>query len=251
MVNTFKRNIRLGLGISLAALIISSAASYLSIRKLLESDRWVDHTFKVIQNLDNIISRLKDAETGQRGYLLTADPVFLEPYTGSKDDVMELIDHVQLLTSDNASQQKDIPYLQQLIEKKYVFITRTIANRRRGIPVTEAELLSGKAIMDQIRKQIQTMEKRENTLLAARISKMDRFAMFTPILILLASVVALVVTYAFYRRMKNNLADNERLQELLEQREESTEKNIKVISDLAEQIAKGNYEVRIKDSDLE
>lgn len=251
MVNTFKRNIRLGLGISLAALIISSSASYFSIGKLLESDRLVDHTFKVIQHLDQIISRLKDAETGQRGYLLTADPVFLEPYMGSKSDVDELIDQVQLLTSDNAAQQKDIPFLHKLIEEKYVFISTTIANRKRGIPVTERELLSGKAVMDQIRKQIQLMEQRENKLLVSRTSKMDMFAVFTPILILVASIVALVVTYAFYRRMKTNLADTERLQEMLERREETTEKNIKVISDLAEQISKGNYEVRIKDSDLE
>lgn len=250
MVNTFKRNIRLGLGVSLAALIISSAASYFSIHKLLESDRWVDHTFKGIQDLDNVISRLKDAETGQRGFLLTADPVFLEPYTGSKEDIVELISHVQLLMSDNAAQQKDIPYLQKLVENKFVFITTTIANRKRGIPVTEEELLSGKGIMDQIRKQVQLMENREHALLIARTAKMDMFAMFSPILILVASLVAVVVTYAFYRRMKTNLADNERLQELLERREQATEKNIRAISELAGQIAKGNYDIRIKESDL-
>lgn len=251
MVNTFKRNIRLGLGISLAALIISSAASYISIRKLLESDHWVDHTFQVIQDLDNIISRLKDAETGQRGYLLTGDPVFLEPYSGSKEDVLQFTDHAQLLTADNATQQKDFPHLYDLLEKKYVFINTTIANRKRGIPVTERELLSGKSIMDQIRKQILVMEQRENKLLAIRTSKMDMFAVFTPILILLASLVAAVVTYAYYRRMKTNLADNERLQELLERKEETTERNIRTISNLAEHIAKGNYDARIKDSDFE
>jgi len=251
MVNTFKRNIRLGLGISLAVLIISSAASYISIRKLLESDHWVDHTFQVIQDLDNIISRLKDAETGQRGFLLTADPVFLEPYNGSKDDIGDLIDHVQFLTADNKVQQKDFPNLRELIENKYVFITTTIADRKQGIPVTERKLLEGKAIMDQIRSLIRVMEQRERNLLVSRTSKMDMFATFTPVLILLASFIAVIVTYAFYRRMKNNLAENERLQGILEQKEEMTEKNIKVISDLAEQISKGKYDVRIRDTDLE
>jgi CHASE3 domain sensor protein len=250
MINTFKRNIRLGLGVSLAALIISSAASYISINKLLESDHWVDHTFQVIQDLDGIISRFTDAETGQRGYLLTADAVFLEPYNGSKEDILELIDHVQLLTADNKTQQKDFPYLYDLVEKKYAFITNTISERRRGIPVTERRLLEGKSIMDKIRKQIRVMEQRERKLLASRTSKMDMFTTFTPMLILFASFIAVVVTYAFYRRMKNNLADNQKLQGILEHKEGVTEKNIKVISDLAEQISKGNYEVRIKDSDF-
>lgn len=250
MVNTFKRNILLGLGISLAALIISSGASYISIKKLLDSEEWVEHTTKVIQGFDGIISRIKDAETGQRGYLLTDDTVFLEPYTGSKDDVMTYFDQVQLLTIDNMAQQKDFPYLEKLIRDKYAFIEKTIADKRRGIPVTVSTLLSGKRIMDKIRKQVRTMEQREQKLMISRTSKMNSFATYTPILILFASLVAVIVTYAFYRRMRNNLLDNERLHEELERKEAATEQQIKVISDLAEKIAKGNYDVRIKDTDL-
>lgn len=251
MANSFKRNILLGLGLSLAALIISSAASYISIKKLLESENWVEHTTKVIQGLDNVISRIKDAETGQRGYLLTGDPVFLEPYTGSKDDVMAYIDEVRLLTADNAAQQKDFPRLDQLIQKKYTFINKTVADRRRGIPVTVSNLLYGKNILDSIRTQIHTMEQREQKLMIARTLRMDTLASYTPMLIVIASLVALVVTYAFYRRMKNNLLDNERLQLELERKEADTQKHIQVISDLAEKIAKGNYDFRIKNSDFE
>lgn len=249
MVNTFKRNILLGLGVSLAALIISSAASYISIAKLVDSEAWVEHTSKVLQGLDNIISRIKDAETGQRGFLLTGDPVFLDPYKGSKDDVMAYLDQVELLTADNAAQQKDFPKLQQLINEKYVFIDNTIAAKRRGIPPTFSTLLAGKRIMDKIRLQITAMEKREHQLMVSRTSQMDRFATYTPLLILFASLIALIVTYAYYRKMKNNLLDNERLQQALEEKEKATAEQIKVISDLAEKIAKGDYGVRIEDKE--
>jgi len=246
MLNTFKKNILIGLGVSLTALILSSAASYISIKKLLNSEQWVVHTSNVIQTLDNIVSRIKDAETGQRGYLLTRDLEFLEPYKGSKDDVLSYIDQVQLLTADNAAQQKDFPYLKKLVEEKYVFIDKTIADMKRGIPVTFSTLLSGKSIMDKIRKQIVIMEQREQKLMISRTSEMNVFATYTPILIVFASLVALLVTYAFYRRMKNNLLDNERLQKELELKEEATKKQIEVISDLADKIAKGDYQVRIK-----
>jgi CHASE3 domain sensor protein len=237
MVNTFKRNILLGLGISLAALIISSAASYISIGKLVDSESWVAHTSKVIQGLDNINSRIKDAETGQRGFLLTGDDVFLDPYKGSK---------VQLLTADNAAQQKDFPSLEKLIHQKFEFIDKTIADKRRGIPPTFSTLLAGKSIMDQIRTKINAMEKREQQLMVTRTSKMNLFATYTPLLILLASLIAVVVTYMFYRRMKNNLLDNQRLQEELERKEDATGKQIREISELADKIAKGNYGVRIE-----
>ena len=251
MVNTFKRNIVLGLGISLAALIISSAASYVSIQQLLESDKWVSHTYKVIEDFDYILSRMKDAETGQRGFLLSGDPVFLDPYTGSHEEVTTQIDLVQQLTADNPAQQKDFPYLRELVKNKYDLVDRTIAEKRRGIPVTTKTLLEGKAIMDHIRMQIRVMEQREQRLMAARTSKVSVFATYTPILILFASLVAVVVTYAFYKRMRTNLADNQNLQELLEKKERDTNKHIKVIGDVAEQISKGNYEVRIKDSDFD
>ena len=246
MVNTFKRNILLGLGISLAALIISSAASYISINKLVDSEAWVSHTSKVIQGLDNIDSRIKDAETGQRGYLLTGDEVFLDPYKGSKDDVMAYFDAVQLLTADNAAQQKDFPYLEKLIQDKFAFIDRTIADKKRGIPPTFSTLLAGKKIMDTIRQRMSVIKRREQQLMISRTSDMDMFATFTPLLILFASLIAVIVTYAFYRRMKTNLLDNQRLQEALERKEHATEKEIKEISELADKIAKGNYAVRIE-----
>lgn len=251
MARTFKRNILIGLGVSLAALIISSTASYISINKLLESENWVEHTTKVIQGLDNVISRLKDAETGQRGYLLTGDDVFLEPYNGSRDDVLAYFDQVRLLTADNADQQKDFPHLEQLIKKKYTFIDKTIADRRRGIPATVSGLLAGKNVLDSIRVQIRVMEQREQKLMITRTSKMNTLATYTPILIVFASLIALIVTYAFYRRMKNNLLDNQRLQLELEHKEANTERHIKVITDLAAKISKGNYDVRIKNTDFE
>lgn len=251
MLRTFKRNILLGLGLSLAALVISSTASYISIKKLLDSQNWVDHTTKVLQGLDNLVSRIKDAETGQRGYLLTGDMVFLEPYTGSEDDVMTYFNEVKSLTADNAAQQKDFPALEKLVQKKYSLIDKTIADRKRGIPVTFTGLLVGKNIMDSLRTQVRIMEQREQKLMITRTSTMDRLGLYTPILILIASLIAFIVTYAFYRRMKNNLLDNQRLQFELERKEADTEKHIKVISDLAEKIAKGDYNIRVKDSDFE
>lgn len=250
MVNTFKRNIRIGLGISLAALMISSAASYISIRKLLDSEQWVNHTTQVVQQLDNLLSGMKDAETGQRGYLLTGDPAFLDPYTNSHNNVLQYFDGVQLLTLDNKSQQKDFPLLKLLIEKKYALIEETLAIKRGQGIITTAKLLEGKVIMDQIRKQVRIMINREQELMISRTSKMNQFAVYTPILILFTSLIAVIVTLTYYRRMQNNLLENARIDDHIKRRGEATEKNIKVISNLANQISKGDYKVRIKEDDF-
>ncbi|RYD74512.1 MAG: hypothetical protein EOP55_15150, partial [Sphingobacteriales bacterium] len=82
METTLKNNLRLGLGLSLIILFISSLASYVSISNLIKSTELVKHSDEVILNVEGVISTLKDAETGQRGYLLTGNKIFLAPYNG-------------------------------------------------------------------------------------------------------------------------------------------------------------------------
>ncbi len=81
-----KRNLQRGFGLSLLVLIISSVASYISIQKLSNQAEWVNHTNVVIQKAEKAFSLLKDAESGQRGYLLTGSTIFLMPFTNAKNE---------------------------------------------------------------------------------------------------------------------------------------------------------------------
>ena len=67
----FKRNLLYGLGISLALLIITSVASFISIRNLINNAQLLRESNNTIFDINNTLSLVKDAETGQRGYLLT------------------------------------------------------------------------------------------------------------------------------------------------------------------------------------
>ena len=73
MPNTFKRNVLIAFGFSLVLLLLSSIASYISIQNLIVSAERVDHTNNVISELDNINIMLQEAESSQRGYLLSGD----------------------------------------------------------------------------------------------------------------------------------------------------------------------------------
>ncbi|MBP6377814.1 MAG: CHASE3 domain-containing protein, partial [Kaistella sp.] len=65
----FKNNLLYGLGLSMLVLLLSSTASFISIKNLIESSKMVKESNETIKNLNNVFSLLKDAETGQRGYL--------------------------------------------------------------------------------------------------------------------------------------------------------------------------------------
>ncbi|RZJ88689.1 MAG: hypothetical protein EOO20_13000 [Chryseobacterium sp.] len=248
MTNKYTRNILLSFSISVLILLISSVASYFSITRLLESEQWVSHTYQVIDRLDFIISRMKDAETGQRGYLLTGDKVFLEPYSGSMQEVAEALNAVNSLTIDNPIQQHNIPLLEKMIDQKYTLIKRTIADKEQGIPVTEPILLQGKEIMDGIRLQVKNMEVSESQLLASRQSDLKTFTTYTPILVALGALISLLITGLFYNRVKRNLDDNARLEADLQFKNENTQKEIEAISTMAKKISEGNYKARIDNS---
>lgn len=89
------RNLVTGFGLALLILLITSIISYISIHTLLKSMDEVTASHRLIQDLEGIMSGLKDAETGQRGYLITDDVDFLEDYNGASERVMGMIASLQ------------------------------------------------------------------------------------------------------------------------------------------------------------
>src|SRR5580704_15281457 len=69
-----------GFGLIAAILLIIGTASYRSISKLVDTADWVTHTHKVLENLNGIVLNMVNAETGQRGFAITNDEKYLEPY---------------------------------------------------------------------------------------------------------------------------------------------------------------------------
>src|SRR5450755_721511 len=118
MKQSLTRNLAIGFGFSLLVLLGSSVASYVSIRNLLSSTQWVNHTYEVISNLNDVVSPIREAETAQRGFLITNDPVYLEPFHGSFEESLSALDKVKALTADNAKQQVRCDRLRELINKR-------------------------------------------------------------------------------------------------------------------------------------
>ncbi|QNK62860.1 response regulator [Pedobacter sp. PAMC26386] len=242
---TLKNNLRFGLGLSLLLLFISSFASYVSISNLIKNSQLVSHSNSIIKHTDGVISTLKDAETGQRGYLLTGEDAFLEPYNGAKAEAILLLDTLQQETLDNSSQQVNINKLREIIDGRLGILEKTIAIKRKGGSVSIGDLLTGKAYMDNARKVIKTMQAEEQSLLVKRTANQNKLAGFTPVLILLAALLAILITIFFYRRVSSDFTARIELQEILEKTNKEIERRIQVIQDLAAQISRGDYKIRL------
>src|SRR5713226_748056 len=165
-----------GLLVATAILVFVGGQSYRSTTRFAEAAQWREHTYEVLNSLDNTVGQLSDAETGQRGYLLTGDETYLEPYRAAVKSIDQGVAHLKSLTSDNPNQQKRIQVLEPLIEKKLAELQSTIDLRRsNGLAAATGVVLegSGKRSMDQIRVLVAEMTNEEETLLRARAQKTD------------------------------------------------------------------------------
>lgn len=245
MKSNFGRNLRLGFGISLVLLLASSVASYYTISKLIDSAEWVDHTNEVLQASENIISNIKDGESGQRGYLLTGQQDFLQPYNGSYERTMNDFRQLKQLTSDNPEQQSNCDSLEDAIGKRFAILQQSIRMKDAGQEIDIHRLRDGQKYMEQVRSLIRKIQRIENKLMTERQAELNRFVGFAPWVILTAALLSLVITGFFFKRVMDDFREKTSMADSLREKDEETSNRISIIEELAGKLAAGDYTIRL------
>jgi methyl-accepting chemotaxis protein len=206
---TFGRKLALGFAIAVLTLVVIGVSGYRSTEHLIENDRWVAHTQEVRTKLADLISSLKDAETGQRGFVITGDDGFLEPYGRALPDIAKTVSDVRALTADNDVQQRRLATLQPLIDGKLAELKRTIELRRNvGFEPTMKVVAAGegKTLMDQIRRVVAEMDDDEAGLLKRRNAEAEDSSENTKALILWGSLLGVALVSAAGALIARSLA---------------------------------------------
>jgi signal transduction histidine kinase/CheY-like chemotaxis protein/CHASE3 domain sensor protein len=164
-----------GLAAALAFFFISGTIAYRNTRTLRDDNDHIVHSHAVITSLDALLSTMQDAETGQRGFVLTGEEKYLTPYNNALAEVEPRIEAVTTLTRDNQTQQARIPSLRRHIDAKLAELKQTIDLRRgKGQEAALAVVTTdrGKLEMDAIRSELKTMQQEEVRLREARLAEM-------------------------------------------------------------------------------
>ena len=186
-----------GLAAVLGFFLLSGAVAYSNIRTLWEDNQKIVHSYQVITTLDELLSTMKDAETGQRGFLLTYNERYLEPYNSALLAVKSQLSRLAELTSDNPKQQDRIRPLQVHIDAKLSELAETIALRRtKGFDEALAVVVTdrGKIEMDLIRAQLASMDQEEADLRERRLAEMAASYSTTLVSGILSCLLGLVLT---------------------------------------------------------
>ncbi len=192
---------KLGAGFALAGLILLLVAlvGYRSTATLIENNDAVSHSYQVRTGLADLLSELKDAETGQRGYLLTGTDSYLGPYESALPNIKKTFGDVKNLTSDNPSQQRRLDSISHVIDQKLAELAHTIELRRTtgldaALKVVETDL--GKSYMDQIRDLVHDADREEADLLDQRAATVKSSSEWAISIILWGSLLGVVLVAA-------------------------------------------------------
>ena len=128
-----------------------------------------------------VLSTLKDAETGQRGYLLTGDEQYLAPYTAARSELPGLLKSLRGSLTD-AGQLRRLDGIEQLAVEKITELGQTIEMQRAGDRIRALDIVRsnrGQAAMDRIRVGVGEMDKEERAQLANRQTEWPSAATFS------------------------------------------------------------------------
>jgi PAS domain S-box-containing protein len=208
MSRLFDKWLVIGLGVVVALLVVSAGVVYRDTRQLHSDAYRLAHTYDVLDSVGDLLSTITEAETGQRGFLITGDERYLEPYEDAVAAVDGKIDRLKRLTQDNQRQQARIPRLQELIRAKLDELRSTIALRKGpGFAPAQREVVThlGKNRMDAIRAHIAVMQADERRLLRERQEANDRSYLISLFSGMLASLLALAAVGGFVWILRRHL----------------------------------------------
>jgi len=183
-----------GFGLLLAILVINTFVIRRQLTVQVGNQAWAAHAKQVLLQTQLVESLLVDAETGQRGYLYTGEPAYLEPYSRAITQIDGEIQKLAELTTDNPRQQAKIAELRTLAQAKLQELAETLARDRTGDHTgARALVLSNRGLhtMDNIRALIAQMQHEEDSLDALRMQAYEKSVRVTIACIYLASALAI------------------------------------------------------------
>ena len=209
-----------------AALVLIFALTLWLGTRYADQAEWVRHSLRVEMKLSSIYALLKDAELGQRSYILTGEVDFLQPFLRAKTELPDEISDLKALLSDNEEQLEAFKEAVPIIERRIAYAEETISVRReQGFEAAQARVMEryGLKVTEELRERFQALRTVEHTLLEAREAERLRTLNSLAIAVVLAFLVTLVTLSAWIIRARRDAAEiataNKRLQETIADRD--------------------------------
>lgn len=215
---SIRNKIVLGFGVPLLLMLTVLVLLFISTERQLDTAKWVEHTHEVISSGHEITKLLVDMETGERGFLITGNPIFLEPFDNAIKVWSTKLDNIKVLVSDNPEQVERINQIITLHQQWLIQAADKEIAARKRVKNTElssmAEVIllieaqTGKNIIDRIRSIKSQFIEAEKTLMTERQLVAVRAVNSTKLVVLVGGISALVLGMIIALYISTNIVKN-------------------------------------------
>lgn len=215
----------------------------------------VEHTHDVIEENDALLARLIDAETGERGFIMTGDPVYLAPYQDAQADVARHLATLGALTRDNAGQQERLDTLRALVDRRFTMLANRVSLRRRvGFDSSRADFVAGgggRPLMDSARAEIAAIDRAEQRLLESRIAAQARRERGVVLVAVIGAILAAVLAFIINAWLSRAVSREARLGRALREHAADLEQANQQLEDQASALEEQASELEEQAAELE
>ncbi|MGC3979761.1 MAG: CHASE3 domain-containing protein [Steroidobacteraceae bacterium] len=208
-----ERKVQGGFALALLCLGVVSVVSYLSVVRLNENTDWVEHTHQVLNRLDRLIGATSDAESNQRGYLITGSDRYLVSYQQALRSIDTMLQELRTTVADNPEQQQRLERLSSLLTQRLAVMALTAELRRtQGLAAAQDMVATGrgKELQEQLRDLVEVMKNAEARLLDMREGRVEQNTRFTQLIIIGGGLLALSLVGLALFFIRRDLAGRQR-----------------------------------------
>ncbi|WP_310482093.1 CHASE3 domain-containing protein [Chamaesiphon sp. VAR_48_metabat_403] len=211
-----ERRATVAISIPLACLLGAVVTYTLLRQRMVEAQLGLEHTNQVLVKSQNALISVLNAETGVRGYYISRDRLFLEPYDLAVQNLQPELQKLERLVSDNPPQEKQAKTVTRIAQAKMNHLKKVVFNVDSraviDLPVDVQRLLIGKQIMDRFRIEIARFEAEEHRLMVARsqvLAQQQDFNISAMWYGIALSLIGTAVSIRLIRELAQELRDRE------------------------------------------
>ena len=224
--------------IPLVFVAVLGFSTYKAIEFSQETKQWVEHTNLVLTRALQIEKLMVDMETGERGFLITGEEHFLEPYNFAHTRIDSLIDEVTSLVSDNPTQVERMHKIKQLIDQWENAAGNPAIELRRKVDVGEADFSEltafiaseiGKKVFDELRQKMEAFKGAEYSLKSERKERDTRTAALSKQIIIWGTMAVLLLSWLISYLVSKVIT-----------------RPVSLLAQTAEKVSRGNLSARVQ-----
>lgn len=252
--STVTRQIQTVFVVSIVLLLTSSAASFYSNRAQIEAARQVAHTNEVIRTAYQVTTIVREAESGQRGFILTGDEAFLNVYNGAQEQALTNLRTLRALAADNPAQQQNLIQLKVLLDERFAQLARVLGKYQRlGNQYSAAanaltDFTAGRNTMAELQGLADKIQAQEAGLLKLRTDRLELYNTYTPVLLVVAALLSILISLLAFVRIKADVDARERKRMEDAAVIAQTSRRINAMEGVTSRLAAGDFSARSEDA---